>query len=87
MTMKIASHRAVKAGAIASGCGLAAPVYLVGAIATLAVKSGDIKTRAANAVIWPVLLMPLHIDNDHTVGGFRSKWLLTANRRLDKALH
>lgn len=86
MRNKVASCRAVKVGAIAGGCVLASPVYLAGVVVTLGVKSGGIKTRAANAVIWPFLVMPVHIDDDHTIGGFKSKWLLAANRRFDKAL-
>ena len=75
-----------KTGAITAGCVITSPVYIVGAAVTLVAKSGGIKTRTANAVIWPVLLLPYGIDSDHTVGGFRNKQLMQANRRLDRML-
>lgn len=75
-------HAANRA-AIAVGCLLALPVYPIGACITLVVASGDIKTRAARAAIWPIFFMPLRVDADHTIGGFRNTWLLAANRWLD----
>lgn len=45
-----------------------------------------IKRRLGRAVIWPVLLMQYDLNSDHTLGGYKAKWLLAANRKLDKLL-
>lgn len=45
-----------------------------------------IKRRLGRALIWPVLLLQYDLNSDHTLGGYKARWLLWANRKFDKLL-